>query len=114
MSIGLFWVSLLVRRVAIRLKVLTFALFFCNEVIDWKNEPFFFFNLEENERIIGSETIKLERETVICTEQNETRRQRRTNELIQVDLDEDGWSRKPSANDLSISKPRLTFLKFLL
>lgn len=28
----------------------TLALFFCNDVIDWKKEPFFFFNLEASIR----------------------------------------------------------------
>jgi hypothetical protein len=28
----------------------TFALFFCNEVIDWKNEPFFFFSLQQGRK----------------------------------------------------------------
>lgn len=27
--------------------ILTFALFFCNDVIDWKKDPFFFFSLQK-------------------------------------------------------------------
>ena len=28
---------------------LTFALFFCNDVIDWKKDPFFFFSLQKGQ-----------------------------------------------------------------
>lgn len=47
---------------SLALKFHTFALFFCKDVIDWKNEPFFFFSLqwrEEKNQIISGITVTL-------------------------------------------------------